>query len=287
MIDWSQRPRFRDKELAQIGFGDALGGMVADKLVEVCLRDSNQWVLLHIEVQAQYDANLPRRIFDYNYRIFKEYGREVASLALLADEDPNWRPQDFHIEALGTTMGISFASAKLLDYDNGYLHDSNNPFALITLAHLRSQQERHDADALLAAKWHLTRLLYEHGWSTQRIIVLFKVINGMMALQEPQQARYWHSILKLEKERKMEWITPLEQSFMDKGWQKGLQHGLEQGREQGSRDGAADLLARQLTQRFGPLPQAVRKRLHKATMEQLEAWSDAMPEAQMLKQVFE
>lgn len=84
----------------------------------------------------------------------------------------------------------------------------------------------------------------------------------------------------------MDLITPLEQSFMDKGWQKGLQHGLEQGREQGCRVGAAELLARQLTQRFGPLSQAAHKRISKASMEQLQAWSDAMLEAQSLKQVF-
>ena len=40
-IDWSKRPRFRDKELAGIGFGDAPDRMVADKLVErwpICAR---------------------------------------------------------------------------------------------------------------------------------------------------------------------------------------------------------------------------------------------------------
>ena len=34
-IDWSARPRFCDKELAGIGFGDVPDGMVADKLVEL------------------------------------------------------------------------------------------------------------------------------------------------------------------------------------------------------------------------------------------------------------
>lgn len=290
-IDWSQRPRLRDKELAQIGFSDSHGSMVADKLVEVCLHDSKRWVLVHIEVQAQYDVNLPQRIFDYNYRIFREHGQEVASLVLLADEDPGWRPNAFQVVVLGTATGISFATAKLLDYDDGKLQQSNNPFALVTLAHLYSQRMRHDADAMLAAKWQLTRLLYEHQWSKQRIIALFKVINGMMTLPELQQARYWHSVIKLEKERSMEWITPLEQSFMDKGWEKGLQHGLEQGlekgREEGCREGAAELLARMLTQRFGPLSQTLRKKLSKASMAQLEAWSDAMLEAKSLKQVFE
>jgi hypothetical protein len=147
-VDWSARPRFLDKELAGIGFGGAPDGMVADKLVEVCLRNGSvQWVLIHIEVQAQRDTSL-------------------ASHA-------------FHNQLLGTVMGISFATAKLLDFaaQADALMASHNPFALVTLAHLRTQQAGHDPDRLYAARWQLTKLLYEHGWSKRRIIVLFKVIN--------------------------------------------------------------------------------------------------------------
>jgi hypothetical protein len=284
LIDWSHPPRFRDKELAQIGLGDTPSGMVADKLVEVCLRGSSQWVLIHVEVQAQHFAGLAQRVFEYNFRIFREYGQHVSSLVVLGDDDLHWRPHAFHTGVLGTAMGISFSTVKLLDYAGrtGELRASDNPFALVTLAHFHSQRERHDADALATAKLELTRLLYEHRWSRRRIIVLFKVINWMMALPEPHQTRYWHAVLKLEKERKMDLITPLEQSFMDKGWQKGL----EKGREEGCRAGAAELLARQLAQRFGQLPKTVEKKLNKATMEQLETWSDAMLTAQSLKQVF-
>jgi hypothetical protein len=301
-IDWSRRPRFRDKELAGIGFGDAPDGMVADKLVEVCLCDGSvQWVLIHVEVQAQRDASLARRVLDYNYRIFKEYGRPVASLVLLADDDPGWQPHAFHNHVLGTVMGISFSTAKLLDYasQTDALLASHNPFAWVTLAHLRTQQSRRDPDQLYAAKWQLTKLLYQHGWRKRRIIVLFRVINWMMALPAPHQERYWQAVLELEKERNMEWITPLEQSFLDKGWQKGLEKGLEQGLEkglekgleeglqQGRKEGAAALLERQLTRRFGPLPQAVRSKLAQAGAEQLASWSDALLEARTLQEVFE
>src|SRR5450830_955465 len=73
-IDWSKRPRSRDKELVGISFGDAPGGLIADKLIEVLLRDGLvQWVLVHIEVQAQRDVSLAQRVLDCNYRIFKEY----------------------------------------------------------------------------------------------------------------------------------------------------------------------------------------------------------------------
>ena len=100
----------------------------------------------------------------------------------------------------------------------------------------------------------------------------------MMALPEPQQERYWRAILRLERKCKVEWISPLEQSFIDKGRKKGLQEGRQ--------EGAADLLERQLVLRFGSLPAAVRKKLAKASEEQLAAWGAAVLEAPSLKQVF-
>lgn len=299
-IDWSQRPRFRDKELAGIGFGAATDTMLADKLVEVSLLDGSvHWVLIHVEVQAQADASLARRVLDYNYRIFKQYAQPVASLVLLADEDPGWRPRAFHNCVLGTVMGISYANAKLLDYADRTddLLATHNPFALVALAHLRTQQARHDAHQLYVAKWQLTKLLFQHGWRKARIIEMFKVINWMMVLPSPLQERYWQTVLKLEKEHKMEWITPLEQMFLDKGMQRGLKQGLkqgleqgleqgiEQGLEQGRREGALTLLERQLTRRFGPLPKTARSKLAKASLAQLETWSDALPDAASLKDV--
>lgn len=237
-------------------------------------------MLVHVEVQVQHDGAIARRVLEYNYRIYKEYGRPVASLVVLADSDPDWRPQSFHNDVLGTVMGISFVIAKLQDYAgrDEALTASRNPFALVTLAHLRTQQMHHDPDRLFAAKWQLTKLLYQRAWSKRRIIVLFKVINWMMALAEPQQARYWRAILKLEKERKVEWISPLEQSFLDKGWQLG--------RKVGRKEGAAELLEKLLVQRFGSVSVAVRKKLAGASEEQLAAWGAAVLEAPSLKQVF-
>lgn len=100
----------------------------------------------------------------------------------------------------------------------------------------------------------------------------------------------------------MEWITPFEQSFMDKGWEKGLKkglaqglrqglkQGLKQGREEGVkegvREGVLSVLERQLARRFGPLSKTSRSRLAKASLEQLQAWSEALPEAQSLKEFF-
>lgn len=154
-IDWSKRPRFRDKELAGISFSGTPGGLIADKLVEVCLLNSSrQWILVHIEVQAQRDAHFARRVYDYNYRIHKEHARPVVSLALLADDDPNWRPDAWHSQVQGTATTFYFTAAKLLDFagQTDELQASHNPFAWITLVHLRTQQARHDVNHTLCVQ---------------------------------------------------------------------------------------------------------------------------------------
>lgn len=104
----------------------------------------------------------------------------------------------------------------------------------------------------------------------------------MMTLPVELEQRYWQAVRQLERERKMEWISPLEQIFIDKGLQIGMKRGLEQGREQG----AALLLEEMLTERFGTLPLATRRKLAKASLQQLRAWSKAVLNAQSLKEVF-
>ena len=99
----------------------------------------------------------------------------------------------------------------------------------------------------------------------------------------------------------MKLLNPLEQLIVNdhikkcqaKGLKQGLRQGLRQGRQegrqeglaQGRAEGAAALLEHQLVQRFGPLPKTARTRLANASVEQLEAWSDALAQAQSLRQV--
>jgi hypothetical protein len=108
---------------------------------------------------------------------------------------------------------------------------------------------------------------------------MFKVINWMMALPKAQQKHFWKKAIQLNKEHKMtdpmKWITPLEQMFIDEGM------------ERGRKEGAAAVLERLLTRRFGPLSKTAQKKLAKANVEQLTAWSDAVLDAASLKQVFE
>src|SRR5205807_974218 len=93
------------------------GKRVADKLFKVWRKDGTEaWLLIHIEVQGDPEADFPRRMFVYNYRIFDRYNRPVVSLAVLTDDRPGWRPDEFGYGAWSYGTHIRYGVAKLLDF---------------------------------------------------------------------------------------------------------------------------------------------------------------------------
>lgn len=66
------------------------------------------WLLLHVEVQNQAEADFPERMFVYYYRIYDRFRRPVVSLAVLGDENPDWRPSSHVQEELGCKNCFSF-----------------------------------------------------------------------------------------------------------------------------------------------------------------------------------
>ena len=74
LIDWSKKPISLDKELEQITASSKVGKKLCDKLFKVWLLDNREiWILVHLEVQSQYELDFSQRIFIYNYRAFDLY----------------------------------------------------------------------------------------------------------------------------------------------------------------------------------------------------------------------
>ena len=118
------------------------------------LEGAEAWVLVHIEIQGEEDADFAKRMYIYNYRIFDRYDRRVASLAVLTDDRPQWRPSSHAYEPWGWRTGIEFPIVKLLDYerDRQTLEKSSNPFAIVVMAQLQSLATRHDPKERLRSK---------------------------------------------------------------------------------------------------------------------------------------
>lgn len=225
-IDWSRGYESLDKEFQQVVREAEIGRRYVDKLVRVWTHEGGEcWVLIHVEVQTTRDADFPQRVYVYNYRVFDRYNRPVASLAVLADDDPTWRPNEFHQALFGCETGIRFPPVKLLDFaaHEGVLEASPNPFAKIVLAHLKAQQTRGDAVGRHAWKLRLVRGLYERGFSAQDVRELFRVIDWMMELPPALKNVFWQDIARIQEERRMPFITTPEWY----GRCAGLRQGIE------------------------------------------------------------
>jgi hypothetical protein len=74
------------------------------------------------------------------HRTFDLFHRKVASIAILADENPLWRPDHFSYEFWGSRSALWFPCVKLLDYREKWLEleASTHPFASVMMAHLKA-----------------------------------------------------------------------------------------------------------------------------------------------------
>jgi hypothetical protein len=259
LIDWERPHEFLDKEFQQITREAEQGRRYADKLVRVWQLDGEEiWLLIHVEIQATPEDTFEERMFSYNLRIFDKFGKPAISLAILCDTDVNWRPSSYSYNYPNTRLNFEFGTVKLLDYQNRWteLEASDNPFATVVMAHLKTQTTSKKLGERKAWKFSLIRRLYERGWQERDIRNLYRFIDWVMILPRTLEAEFWQEFKQFEQERTMSYITTGERL----GYERGQQ----------------ELILRQLQKRVGELPQAVREQLHALSVNQLEALGEAL-----------
>jgi len=279
-IHWARGHTFLNQELRQVVRDAASGKKFVDMLVRVTGLDAAPRLLyVHVEVQTQRDEEFARRMFTYHHRLLDRWGQAVASFAVLADDSKTWRPSEYRTELLGCEHRFRFPIAKLLDHGHRLeeLQRDPNPFALVTAAHLLTLRTRRDVERRFAVKRQLVRLLYAQSWTRQRVIDLFTIIDWMLALPKPLEQQVWQDIEDIERKVDMRYVTSVERLAIERGLAQGMAQGMEKGQ--------LHTLTRQLTRRFGPLPDSALARLQAATTSQLDEWADRVLDAPTLEGV--
>ncbi len=271
-VNWSRKYRFLDKELQQVTRKAALGRRYVDKLVKLHRTNGHEeWVLVHIEVQSQRDVDFSRRMYTYNYRIFDQFDRKVASLAILADKNLAWKPDHYSYELWGSKAGLWFPSIKLIEYKEKWeeLEKSTNPFASVVMAHLKTIETTGDNEKRYRWKVSLIKRLYRSGYEKQDVIRLFDFIDWVMVLPEELEEQLWTEIQTIEEEGKMEYISSVERI--------GIKRGMQQG--------TMNLLSRQIARRFQVNPDSVHPIFAGLTTEQLEELGELFVDAESLDEI--
>ena len=257
-IDWTVPVEFLDQELQEIVRDADLGKQRVDKLAKVRRTDgTDEWVLVHVEVQSQADEGLPLRLYQYHHRIVDRFGRRCATLAVLADEREDWRPECYEAELWGCRIRFEFPVCKLLDLagDAEGMAAGGNPAAVVVSAHLAAQSTRGDMDLRGKLKWELTRRLYERGYERRDVLELFRLIDWLLRLPEGLEVALREQIVSFEEDKAMPYITSIERI--------GRQEGLAEGRLQALREDILDILEI----RFGTVPGPLKAMVDAATEE--------------------
>ncbi|MEH1770427.1 RpnC/YadD family protein [Nostoc sp.] len=229
-IDWTRQPEFLDKELEQVVRDAELGKRLADKLVKIYrIGGEETWILIHLEIQSQSESDFSERMFIYNYRIYDRYKRSVASLAVLGDEQVNWRPNQFGYELFGTKVEFQFPIVKLLDYQQrqSELEASRNPLATVVMAHLAALQTKSDRLERKQQKLSLVRRLYQQGFEREDVLNLLAFVDWVLTLPSDLEGEFLFEVEQLEAEQRMQYVTSFERSGIRLGLLEGIELGLK------------------------------------------------------------
>ncbi|MDJ0835778.1 MAG: hypothetical protein QNK37_04630 [Acidobacteriota bacterium] len=264
-IDWTVDPVFLDKELNQIAPKHKVGNRFVDKLFKVRMKNGEtKWVLLHIEVQVNQDSGFPERMFVYNYRIYDKYNERVISMAILADLDDTWRPDNFSYGGYGSTMGLNYKVAKLIDHKEEDLAENQNPFAIVILAHLNALKNAGDNEdrqiTRARAKKNLLRMALTRNYTREQITQLTLFIDWVMNVPKDLDNKLSEELNKELGAEAMEYVTSWERRGIEKGERKGKQ----------------DLFLRMVNRRFGTIPEWASSRINEADDIQIDQWSELL-----------
>jgi hypothetical protein len=261
-IDFQKSFTFLDTEMAQFDKQALKGAKVVDKLVKAFLKDgSEQWILIHIEVQGDADADFAQRMFRYFYRIYDRYGQRIISIAILTERASRTADGMFEAKLLGSGVVFHYLPFNLMGYERAALESDENPMAVVVQAAQERERLRRRGDGF-NTKWYLTRKLYERGYSREEIIALFKFIDWVIQLSDEEEIRFRADVKTLEEVNKMPYITSVERIGRAEGLQEGLQQGLQQGLQE-LQHGLQQMLLDALDERFGELPAPVSDAIHK------------------------
>ena len=252
-IDWSKDVEFLDKEMQKLARDAKVGKRYLDNLIKVQRKTGDEaWVLLHIEVQSQVDVSFSQRMYNYHAIASLRYVQQVVSLAILGDENAQWRPKDHLEELWHCGVRFWFPTNKLADYRQRWeeLENSNNPFAVVVMAYLKAQETKDDMEERLHWKLLLVKWLYERGYSKEEV---------MSFMRYDKEKEFSEKIEELEEEKQMEYVTSFER----------------RGKQEGALLATQDSVITVLSARFGEPSQA--------TIEQMEKIQDIKHLKKLLK----
>ena len=239
LFDLARGFEYLDKELDQLfpPEADNYAPRYVDKLVKVFTRDGGEeWILIHIEVQAYTDQDFSKRMFQYYYRILDKYNKPITAFAIFADNNKSFHPKFYERDFLGTRVYYAFNTYKIIEENNAELEASNNPFAMAVLSAkivlsrpgLKDQQ-------LFEQTYDLAKRLLRKQMPKEKIRKVMTFLRYYVGFENPEMnAKFVQEITALTEGST---TMGIEEFLLDRARKEGREKGREEGREEGIEEG--------------------------------------------------
>ncbi|HMQ46277.1 MAG TPA: hypothetical protein PKA00_01415 [Saprospiraceae bacterium] len=240
-INWQQGYEVLDKELREIFPNSAENERRADLLVKVFLQDgTEQWILIHVEIQGYKDDNFAKRMFTYFYRLTDRFNVPIVALALFTDADKNWCPDRYEVSYVSTHLIYKYATFKLAHYQAADFDIIQNPWAMVMQSALIGLKKQWKDEALLEAKVNLYRKLREKGYNQEQSRHLLQFIKYYVRFHRKDFFHKFEHVIQSinqDKPTSMGIIELVKEHLLQEAKEQGLEQGHEQGLEQGLEQG--------------------------------------------------
>lgn len=244
---------FLDKQI----FTDVTNGEQheVDLVVQGRFKGQDSFFLVHVEQQAQPQAEFGRRMFRYFARLHEKHGLPVYPVVVFSHDQrkveadryevgfPGWRVLDFRYRVIQLRR---LSWRRFLNRPNGVV------CALMAKMNIVAKDRPR-------VKLECLRLLTTLRLDPARMQLVSGFVDTYLRLNAEEQLRFDKQAAKLPDERERKGIMEIVTSWMEKGIERGMQQGmLQKARE--------DILE-VLEARFGEAPYELRERILAVTQE--------------------
>jgi hypothetical protein len=236
--------RFLDKEL----FADVPEGKKRepDLVAEIKTHAGEpELILMHIEIEARTNKDVPQRMFHYCALLSLKYSKPTFPLVVYLEGGEGIAEEEYRLTLFGREH-LRFRYAALgLERLAASEYAGKGPLGWA----LAALMDKSAVGGLVPFKASMHKEILESGLDRELKRLLLNVVETYFKLDDEQKEEL-RRLLATEEYRNMQ---DIEMTYFDELEERGRQKGREEGRDEGKRE----TLLRQLTAKFGPLPEAV------------------------------
>jgi flagellar biosynthesis/type III secretory pathway protein FliH len=165
---------------------------------------------------------------------------------------------------------FKFPVVKLVDWRGRgqELLASDNPFAMVVLAHLKVMKAKSDVSKKFLVKCELMLLLRERGYTVDATQSLLRFLDWLIRLPEELERKLENEIDELTEGKRMPYVTSWER--------RGEKRGRREGKKIGEKQGLLEAVILQLKRKLGKLDADVKAQIEKLSIARLKKLAEAL-----------